>query len=132
MGTKERIFLFQSTLHFFLIPFFIFLYNQPLLNQISMQVSLFSFTIEKKNMHIFPEMWCRRQAAGVILPLLLTGWLTGDSSEALSSFGVSNTRPPVAPSPTAPPGEIFLYNWDKYTHLFFHNSLSKFIKLSTL
>ncbi|XP_048480082.1 uncharacterized protein LOC119693323 isoform X2 [Plutella xylostella] len=49
------------------------------------------------------EMWCRRQAGRVILPLLLAGWLTGDSSEALSSFGVSNTRPPAAPSPTAPP-----------------------------
>ncbi|CAG9120324.1 unnamed protein product [Plutella xylostella] len=51
------------------------------------------------------EMWCRRQAGRVILPLLLAGWLTGDSSEALSSFGVSNTRPPAAPSPTAPPAQ---------------------------
>ncbi|XP_031767779.1 uncharacterized protein LOC113519182 isoform X3 [Galleria mellonella] len=47
---------------------------------------------------------CRKQAAAVILPLLLA-WLTGDSSEALSTFGVSNTRPPSA-APTAPPARI--------------------------
>lgn len=50
-------------------------------------------------------MWCRRQAAAAILPLLLAGWLTGESSEALTTFGKSNTQPPKEVAPTAPPGE---------------------------
>ncbi|XP_061381892.1 uncharacterized protein LOC116778546 isoform X1 [Danaus plexippus] len=49
------------------------------------------------------EMWCRRQAAAAILPLLLAGWLTGLSSEALTTFGKSNTAPPKELAPTAPP-----------------------------
>lgn len=53
------------------------------------------------------EMY-RQEAAALILPLLLA-WLTGDSSEALSTFGVSNTKPPSA-VPTTPPGKDFLYN----------------------
>lgn len=57
-------------------------------------------------MHVFSrvEMWCRRQAAAAILPLLLTGWLTGESSEALTTFGKSNTTPKEI-VPTAPPGK---------------------------
>jgi hypothetical protein len=51
------------------------------------------------------EMWCRRQAAAAVLPLLLTGWLTGESSEALTTFGKSNTEAPKNTAPTAPPGE---------------------------
>lgn len=51
------------------------------------------------------EMWRRKQAAAAIVTLLLA-WLTGDSSEALSTFGVSNTKPP-APTPTYPPGKLF-------------------------
>ncbi|KAI8431795.1 hypothetical protein MSG28_016215 [Choristoneura fumiferana] len=43
----------------------------------------------------------RKQAATVILPLLLA-WLTGDSSEALSSFGVSNIAPTKSPTPVTP------------------------------
>ncbi|RVE54895.1 hypothetical protein evm_000262 [Chilo suppressalis] len=56
-------------------------------------------------MHVFwrVEMWCRRQAAAAILPLLLAGWLTGESSEALTTFGKSNTDPPKSVAPTAPP-----------------------------
>ncbi|CAF4942732.1 uncharacterized protein LOC125061323 isoform X1 [Pieris napi] len=49
------------------------------------------------------KMWCRRQAAAAILPLLLTGWLTGESSEALTTFGKSNTQPPKDLAPTPPP-----------------------------
>ncbi|XP_013178865.1 PREDICTED: uncharacterized protein LOC106125996 isoform X1 [Papilio xuthus] len=49
------------------------------------------------------EMWCRKQAAAAILPLLLVGWLTGESSEALTTFGKSNTQPPKEVAPTAPP-----------------------------
>lgn len=58
-------------------------------------------------MHVFwrLEMWCRRQAAAAILPLLLVGWLTGESSEALTTFGKSNTDAPKNVQPTAPPGE---------------------------
>ncbi|XP_013178866.1 PREDICTED: uncharacterized protein LOC106125996 isoform X2 [Papilio xuthus] len=48
-------------------------------------------------------MWCRKQAAAAILPLLLVGWLTGESSEALTTFGKSNTQPPKEVAPTAPP-----------------------------
>ena len=57
-------------------------------------------------MHVFSrvEMWCRRQAAAAILPLLLAGWLTGESSEALTTFGKSNTTPKEV-APTVPPGE---------------------------
>ncbi|XP_045456326.1 uncharacterized protein LOC123666165 [Melitaea cinxia] len=56
-------------------------------------------------MHVFSrvEMWCRRQAAAAILPLLLAGWLTGESSEALTTFGKSNTDPPKEVAPTPPP-----------------------------
>ncbi|XP_069364410.1 uncharacterized protein sosie isoform X1 [Maniola hyperantus] len=56
-------------------------------------------------MHVFwrVEMWCRRQAAAAILPLLLAGWLTGESSEALTTFGKSNTDAPKNVQPTAPP-----------------------------
>lgn len=50
-------------------------------------------------------MWCRRQAAAAILPLLLAGWLTGESSEALTTFGKSNTTPKEV-APTVPPGEM--------------------------
>ncbi|XP_063836153.1 uncharacterized protein LOC135085302 [Ostrinia nubilalis] len=48
-------------------------------------------------------MWCRRQAAAAMLPFLLVGWLTGESSEALTTFGKSNTQPPKEVVPTAPP-----------------------------
>ncbi|CAG4969412.1 uncharacterized protein LOC123704726 isoform X1 [Colias croceus] len=56
-------------------------------------------------MHIFlvVKMWCRRQAAAAILPLLLVGWLTGESSEALTTFGKSNTQAPKDVAPTPPP-----------------------------
>ncbi|XP_050675475.1 uncharacterized protein LOC126972641 [Leptidea sinapis] len=56
-------------------------------------------------MHVFfvVKMWCRRQAAAAILPLLLAGWLTGESSEALTTFGKSNTQAPKDIGPTAPP-----------------------------
>ncbi|XP_026748051.1 uncharacterized protein LOC113509015 isoform X1 [Trichoplusia ni] len=46
------------------------------------------------------EMY-RKQVAALILPLVLAS-LAGYSSEALSTFGVSNTKPP-SPAPTAPP-----------------------------
>lgn len=52
------------------------------------------------------EMWCRRQAAAAILPLLLAGWLTGESSEALTTFGKSNTQAPKELAPTSPPGKM--------------------------
>ncbi|CAH2232336.1 jg15862 [Pararge aegeria aegeria] len=51
-------------------------------------------------------MWCRRQAAAAILPLLLAGWLTGESSEALTTFGKSNTDAPKNVQPTPPPGLV--------------------------
>ncbi|XP_022833561.1 uncharacterized protein LOC111361407 isoform X2 [Spodoptera litura] len=44
---------------------------------------------------------CRKQVAAIILPLVLAS-LTGYSSEALSTFGVSNTKAPSA-APTPPP-----------------------------
>ncbi|XP_049884395.1 uncharacterized protein LOC126379615 isoform X1 [Pectinophora gossypiella] len=51
------------------------------------------------------EMWCRRQAAAAILPLLLAGWLMGESSQALTTFGKSNsnTQAPKEVTPTPPP-----------------------------
>ncbi|KAI8431794.1 hypothetical protein MSG28_016214 [Choristoneura fumiferana] len=48
------------------------------------------------------EMWCRRQAAAAILPLLLAGWLTGESSEALTTFGKSNAPAPKDVAPIGP------------------------------
>ncbi|XP_063392003.1 uncharacterized protein LOC134677456 isoform X1 [Cydia fagiglandana] len=51
------------------------------------------------------EMWCRKQAAAAILPLLLAGWFTGESSEALTTFGKSNTQAPREVVPTAPPAK---------------------------
>lgn len=51
-------------------------------------------------------MWCRRQAAAAILPLLLAGWLTGESSEALTTFGKSNEQASKDVGPKAPPGEL--------------------------
>ncbi|XP_041983818.1 uncharacterized protein LOC121736583 isoform X2 [Aricia agestis] len=48
-------------------------------------------------------MWCRRQAGAVLLALVLVGWLTGESSEALTTFGKSNTDPPKEVVPTPPP-----------------------------
>lgn len=51
------------------------------------------------------EMWCRGQAAATILSLLLTGWLTSDSTEALTTFGKSNTAAPTQ-VPTSPPGKF--------------------------
>lgn len=50
-------------------------------------------------------MWCRRQAAAAILPLLLAGWLTGESSEALTTFGKSDTQTPKDVGPTPSPGK---------------------------
>ncbi|GBP39261.1 hypothetical protein EVAR_22668_1 [Eumeta japonica] len=56
-------------------------------------------------MHVFAEMWSRRQAAS-LLPLLITGWLTGETSEALSTFGKTNTHTSNQPAhPTPPPRE---------------------------
>lgn len=52
------------------------------------------------------EMWCRRQAIAAILPLLLTAWFIGESSEALTTFGKSVTPPPKPVGPTTPPGKI--------------------------
>nr|XP_037870023.1 uncharacterized protein LOC101738427 isoform X1 [Bombyx mori]XP_037870024.1 uncharacterized protein LOC101738427 isoform X1 [Bombyx mori] len=49
------------------------------------------------------EMWCRRQAIAAILPLLLTAWFIGESSEALTTFGKSVTPPPKPVGPTTPP-----------------------------
>ncbi|CAB3246527.1 unnamed protein product [Arctia plantaginis] len=45
---------------------------------------------------------CRKQVAALILSLVLAS-LTGYSSEALSTFGVSNTKPPPTAAPTPPP-----------------------------
>lgn len=50
-------------------------------------------------------MWCRRQAAAAILPLLLAGWLTGESSEALTTFGKSDAQTPKDVGPTPAPGK---------------------------
>ncbi|CAB3252651.1 unnamed protein product [Arctia plantaginis] len=47
---------------------------------------------------------CRKQVAALILSLVLAS-LTGYSSEALSTFGVSNTKPPPTAAPTPPPGQ---------------------------
>lgn len=58
---------------------------------------------------------CRKQVAAVILPLVLAS-LAGYSSQALSTFGVSNTKAPSA-APTTPPGKYFLYNGTATPHV---------------
>lgn len=63
------------------------------------------------------EMWCRKQAAAAILPVLLAGWLTSESSEALTTFGKSQTQAPKDAAPTAPPGNAWL------TYYLTHSSL---------
>ncbi|XP_031767778.1 uncharacterized protein LOC113519182 isoform X2 [Galleria mellonella] len=51
-------------------------------------------------------MWCRRQAAAAILPILLAGWLTGESYQALTTFGKSYSQAPKEVEPTTPPARI--------------------------
>lgn len=61
----------------------------------------------------FSEMASRN--VSTILLVLLIGWNT-ENSNALSSFGVPNTRPPPPPSPTPLRGEFFFIYWDNFTH----------------
>ncbi|KAJ0184333.1 hypothetical protein K1T71_000756 [Dendrolimus kikuchii] len=51
----------------------------------------------------------RRQAAVMLLPLLLASML-GDSSQALSTFGVSNTKPPTVKPTPLPESVVTMWN----------------------